>query len=174
MLSSKDPTILSNVFMKNQDFLQPLIKEKDTQATNRLSGSYESSQPMREQPADYQPIRESYPAMSPTRIFTYDPSTGISRLRKYDVSDEDRPSSPSLHRPSSPPTYLRPSSPPLTRADKYRPSSPLAEFYPERPTSPLLSSEDDYTSSSSSRGCPHCTIHSWLPHSPGCLNRLRK
>ena len=171
MLSSSSDSAPSRTFMKNQDLLLPLIKET---ATNRLSGSYDysqqpirdshpSSQPIRDSYLSSQPIRETYPPMSPTRIFTYDPSTGISRLRKYDLGEDDRPSSPILERPSSP------------RVERYqRPASPLSEFYPrDRPTSPL---SEEYLGSEpvSSRGCPHCTIHSWLPHSPGCLNRLRK
>ena len=41
------------------------------------------------------------------------------------------------------------------------------------PTSPMIATTSDAlsTSPSSSSRCPHCKIHSWLPHSAGCPNR---
>ena len=152
---------VSNTFIKNQDFLQPLIKERDGQQCNRSSGSYHAAQLEDSHPAPPPPlIRETYPFTSPapTRLFTYNPSSGAIGLRKYDVA-EDGESYGRLPRPASPlaSRYTTSSS---------RPGSPaLADL--GRASSPLEAGE------SYSR-CPHCTIHSWLPHSPGCLNRNRK
>ena len=154
-----DPVVVSNTFFKNQDFLQPLIKEREAPQSNR-SGHFVQVEESRPSVTDTQPppIRETFPAMSPTRLFTYNASSGAIGLRRYEVpefGDLDRPVSPSLRyrdRPSSPVT-----------GERLRPSSPLMS---ERPGSPGSGYE------ASSR-CPHCTIHTWLPHSPGCVNRRK-
>jgi hypothetical protein len=41
------------------------------------------------------------------------------------------------------------------------------------PTSPMLGLDSSplSTSPSSASRCPHCKIHSWLPHSAGCPNK---
>ena len=94
-----------------------------------------------------------------TRLFTYSPSTGLTKLRKYDLDQG----------------FTRPASPPV-RGERERPASPRAERIerPERPLSPLLPRSEYYSSGEeSSSRCPHCTIHSWLPHSPGCLNKRK-
>ena len=154
---------VSNTFIKNQDFLQPLIKERDAPPSNRSSGSWSHAA----QPEDSQsapgppPIRETspFPSAAPTRLFTYNPSSGAIGLRKYDVA-EDGESYSRLPRPASPLASRYTSS-------SSRPGSPaLADL--GRASSPLEAGESGYSR------CPHCTIHSWLPHSPGCLNRNRK
>ena len=157
--------VVSNTFIKNQDFLQPLIKERDAPPSNRSSGSWShAGQPEESRPAPPPPpppIRETYPFTSaaPTRLFTYNPSSGAIGLRKYDVA-EDGESYGRLPRPASPLASRYTSS-------SSRPGSPaLADL--GRASSPLEAGE------SSLGRCPHCTIHSWLPHSPGCLNRNRK
>ena len=154
---------VSNTFIKNQDFLQPLIKERDAPPSNRSSGSWSHAGQLEEShPAPPPPlIRETYPFTSPapTRLFTYNPSSGAIGLRKYDVA-EDGESYGRLPRPASPLASRYTSS-------SSRPGSPaLADL--GRASSPLEAGE------SSLGRCPHCTIHSWLPHSPGCLNRNRK
>ena len=195
MIRMEKDSIISNTFMKNQEFLQPLV-----QGSYRHSGTFQSddeAELVKEQYSEYLPIRESsYSTTSPTRLFTYNPSTGISRLRKYDNPEEPCSSNPSYERPSSPVTSSsryyreRPSSPLLTESYRDRPSSPLMTsnrpsspllisergrltsplLTSDRPTSPL-STEDDQTGAISR--CPHCTIHTWLPHSPGCINRRK-
>ena len=155
--------VVSNTFIKNQDFLQPLIKERDAPPSNRSSGSWShAGQPEDSHPPPPPPlIRETYPFTSPapTRLFTYNPSSGAIGLRKYDVA-EDGESYGRLPRPASPLASRYTSS-------SSRPGSPaLADL--GRASSPLEAGE------SSLGRCPHCTIHSWLPHSPGCLNRNRK
>ena len=163
-----DPVSVSNTFLKNQDFLQPLIKEKEAPQSNRSSGHFldEDEQGTGPGVRDTPAIRETYPAMSPTRLFTYNASSGAIGLRKYDVpeiGEFERPVSPSLRyrdiRPSSPVTW-----------DRYRPSSPVTGER-LRPSSPPMSERPGSPGSEVSSRCPHCTIHSWLPHSPGCLNK---
>ena len=98
---------------------------------------------------------ENYPIVpASTRLFTYSPSTGVTKLRKYDLGQE-------VSRPASPPV----------RGE--RTASPVVER-PERPLSPLLPRSEYYGGGEEGTSrCPHCTIHSWLPHSPGCLNKRK-
>jgi len=158
---------LSKTFMRNQEFLQPLVQDREV---NRLSGGYDSDEnnPFREPETQ----KESYPAMSP-RLFTYNPSTGIQRLRKYDAYEDY---SSSYNRPTSPSVSERyrdmPTSPTIDRFSE-RSLSPSLSLSSSRPTSPLPSTSDYYDSSSSYSRCPHCTIHTWLPHSPACPNRRK-
>ena len=60
--------------------------------------------------------KESYPAMSP-RLFTYNPSTGIQRIRKYDAY-EDYSSS-----------YNRPTSPSVSERYRDMPTSPTIDRF---------------------------------------------
>ena len=100
------------------------------------------------------PPSENYPTVSSTRLFTYSPSTGLTKLRKYDLDLQ----------------YSRPSSPPV-RGE--RQASPLVDR-PDRPLSPLLPRAEYYgRGEETTSRCPHCTIHTWLPHSPGCLNKRK-
>merc|ERR1719232_903259 len=163
-----DQVSVSNTFLKNQDFLQPLIKEKEAPQSNRSSGQFFHEEERPSGVSDTPAIRETYPVMSPTRLFTYNASSGAIGLRKYDVpetEDFDRPVSPSLRyrdtRPSSPVTW-----------DRYRPSSPVTGER-LRPSSPLMSERPGSPGAEVSSRCPHCTIHTWLPHSPGCVNRRK-
>ena len=89
--------------------------------------------------ADAQPINERILPFPITKILTHSPSTGITRLRKYDCMEDDP-----AHILATPPT---------------------------NPTVPPLSPRAEYLGTTSSRKCPHCTIHNWLPHSPGCSNK---
>ena len=123
------------------------LGQQEIDQKNLLKPVQETVAPLAEQKED--PVREIYPTMSPsTRLFTYSPSTGVTKLRKYDLDQE----------------YRRPSSPPV-RGE--RPASPVVE----RPQSPLLPRSEYYRGEEGGGRCPHCTIHSWLPHSPGCLNK---
>ena len=82
-----------------------------------------------------------------------------------ETEDFDRPVSPSLRyrdiRPSSPVSW-----------DRYRPSSPVTGER-LRPSSPLMSERPGSPGAEVVSRCPHCTIHTWLPHSPGCVNRRK-
>ena len=60
----------------------------------------------------------------------------------------------------------------LERSGK-RYDSPQPTMRSLSPTSPMLGSDTSSlsTSPSSASRCPHCKIHSWLPHSTGCPNK---
>ena len=155
--------VTSKTFMRNQDFLQPLIKDRE--ATLMQTNYYEEFRPRRAEDSESL-IKENYPGVSSTRIFSFNPDTGtIENFRKYDV----RPTSPSFSSRPISPSFKRPSSP---ISDRSRPSSPYASSL--RATSPSYDSHDsgdqEPVSAPVSR-CPHCTIHTWLPHSPACPNR---
>ena len=94
---------------------------------------------MKDELANVQPIKESILPFPTTKILTQSPSTGITRLRKYDCMEDD-------------------------------PAATLATP-PTDPTVPPLSARAEYLPTASSSKCPHCTIHNWLPHSPGCCNK---
>jgi len=103
-----------------------------------------------------QPIKEKQLQFPTASTFTYSPSIGMSRLlRKYDcVIDEEK--LPEL------------------------PKSLYSEYKTDKvPDSLLLlptlqpPPEEFPDISSPISKCPHCTIHSWLPHSPGCGNKKK-
>ena len=139
------------------------LGHSDTDDKHLLKPVQEKSAPTAVERGGLEHEREMYPSVS-TRLFTYSPSTGVTKLRRYDLDQEyNRPSSPPVRgeRPGSPQSALR-----------ARPGSPQSALR-ERPSSPLLPRSEYYGGSEVTGRCPHCTIHSWLPHSPGCLNKRK-
>jgi len=75
---------------------------------------------------------------------------------------EEVPTSPS-------PTRIFTSSGGITRLRTYSPPPPVDESSsPLPPSSPGLLPRSEAVPR-----CPHCTIHAWLPHSPGCPNKFK-
>ena len=94
-----------------------------------------------------------------------------SRIRKYQFEDED-------------PSQIREKKSFDTLPSRYG-EEHRSIFYASEETNEARSNDtgrtseglrprEEYLSSSatsSSSRCPHCTIHTWLPHSPGCKNK---
>ena len=75
---------------------------------------------------------------------------------------EEVPTSPS-------PTRIFTSSGGITRLRTYSPPPPVDESSSSLPpSSPGLLPRSEAVPR-----CPHCTIHAWLPHSPGCPNKFK-
>jgi len=76
---------------------------------------------------------------------------------------EEVPTSPS-------PTRIFTSSGGITRLRTYSPPPPVVD---ESSSSLPPSSPGLLPRSEAVPRCPHCTIHAWLPHSPGCPNKFK-
>jgi len=117
------------------------------------------------------PIKERPVPFSSTRIFTHSPMTGITRLRRYDVEEEEQ-SGKSLFQEEPRARKLFVEEPTIgkfTGENLKEKKFTLEEKISKSP--PVPPPRAEYLGNSQSSRCPHCTIHTWLPHSPGCSNK---
>merc|ERR1719300_1958242 len=112
------------------------------------------------------PIKERPVPFSSTRIFTHSPMTGITRLRRYDVEEEEQSGKRMVQEePRARKLFVEePNIGKFTGENLKEKRFTLEEKISKSP--PVPPPRAEYLGNSQSSRCPHCTIHTWLPHSP--------